>query len=59
MYEITPEFVRSELARGRAIIPTNINQPEVAPMIIGCNCFWLRRIPILVFQPFHFRLSKR
>lgn len=35
--EITPEFVRSEVARGRAIIPTNINHPEVEPMIIGRN----------------------
>ncbi|NML62487.1 phosphomethylpyrimidine synthase ThiC [Massilia sp. RP-1-19] len=35
--EITPEFVRSELARGRAIIPANINHPEIEPMIIGRN----------------------
>jgi phosphomethylpyrimidine synthase len=35
--EITPEFVREEVARGRAIIPTNINHPEVEPMIIGRN----------------------
>src|SRR5438093_8551238 len=35
--EITPEFVRSEVARGRAIIPTNINHPESEPMIIGRN----------------------
>jgi phosphomethylpyrimidine synthase len=34
---ITPEFVRDEVARGRAIIPTNINHPEVEPMIIGRN----------------------
>ncbi len=34
---ITPEFVRSEIARGRAIIPANINHPEVEPMIIGRN----------------------
>src|SRR6266481_20578 len=33
--EITPEFVRSEVARGRAIIPANINHPESEPMIIG------------------------
>ncbi|MCM1128672.1 MAG: phosphomethylpyrimidine synthase ThiC [Alistipes senegalensis] len=33
--EITPEFVRDEIARGRAIIPANINHPEVEPMIIG------------------------
>ncbi|MCU0838249.1 MAG: phosphomethylpyrimidine synthase ThiC [Rhodospirillales bacterium] len=35
--EITPEFVRDEVARGRAIIPCNINHPEVEPMIIGRN----------------------
>ncbi len=35
--EITPEFVRSEIARGRAIIPANINHPELEPMIIGRN----------------------
>ncbi len=35
--EITPEFVRSEVARGRAIIPSNINHPESEPMIIGRN----------------------
>ena len=34
---ITPEFVRSEVARGRAIIPANINHPEVEPMAIGRN----------------------
>jgi len=34
---ITPEFVRDELARGRAIIPANINHPEVEPMVIGRN----------------------
>ena len=34
---ITPEFVRSEVARGRAIIPSNINHPELEPMIIGRN----------------------
>ncbi|MBS1173703.1 MAG: phosphomethylpyrimidine synthase ThiC, partial [Proteobacteria bacterium] len=33
--EITPEFVRAEVARGRAIIPANINHPETEPMIIG------------------------
>ncbi|MBY0449067.1 MAG: phosphomethylpyrimidine synthase ThiC [Cyanobacteria bacterium] len=33
--EITPEFVRQEIARGRAIIPANINHPEIEPMIIG------------------------
>ena len=35
--EITPEFVRDEVARGRAIIPNNINHPESEPMIIGRN----------------------
>ncbi len=36
-HEITPEFVRSEVAAGRAIIPNNINHPESEPMIIGRN----------------------
>ncbi|MBV9274516.1 MAG: phosphomethylpyrimidine synthase ThiC [Verrucomicrobia bacterium] len=35
--QITPEFVRSEVARGRAIIPANLNHPEAEPMIIGRN----------------------
>lgn len=35
--QITPEFVRSEVAAGRAIIPANINHPECEPMIIGHN----------------------
>jgi phosphomethylpyrimidine synthase len=35
--EITPEFVRDEVARGRAIIPANINHPEIEPMAIGRN----------------------
>ncbi|UBV42688.1 phosphomethylpyrimidine synthase ThiC [Deinococcus taeanensis] len=35
--EITPEFVRSEVARGRAVIPANINHPELEPTIIGRN----------------------
>ncbi|MDE2310863.1 MAG: phosphomethylpyrimidine synthase ThiC, partial [Betaproteobacteria bacterium] len=35
--EITPEFVRGEVAAGRAIIPANINHPEAEPMIIGRN----------------------
>ncbi|WP_411725302.1 phosphomethylpyrimidine synthase ThiC [Methyloglobulus sp.] len=34
---ITPDFVRDEVARGRAIIPANINHPELEPMIIGRN----------------------
>ncbi|MBU2862437.1 phosphomethylpyrimidine synthase ThiC [Reinekea forsetii] len=35
--EITPEFVRKEIAEGRAIIPANVNHPELEPMIIGRN----------------------
>ncbi|HSV28606.1 MAG TPA: phosphomethylpyrimidine synthase ThiC, partial [Candidatus Omnitrophota bacterium] len=35
--QVTPEFVRDEIARGRAIIPSNINHPEAEPMIIGRN----------------------
>ena len=35
--EVTAEFVREEIARGRAIIPANINHPELEPMIIGRN----------------------
>ncbi len=35
--EVTPEFVRNEIASGRAIIPANINHPELEPMIIGRN----------------------
>jgi phosphomethylpyrimidine synthase len=35
--KITPEFVRDEVARGRAIIPANINHPELEPMVIGRN----------------------
>ncbi len=35
--ELTPEFVRSEVARGRAIIPANVNHPESEPMVIGRN----------------------
>jgi phosphomethylpyrimidine synthase len=35
--EVTPEFVRDEIARGRAIVPANINHPESEPMIIGRN----------------------
>lgn len=36
-YEVTPKFVRNEIAMGRAIIPSNINHPELEPMIIGRN----------------------
>ena len=35
--EVTPEFVRQEVAEGRAIIPANVNHPELEPMIIGRN----------------------
>ena len=35
--EVTPEFVRDEIARGRAIIPANVNHPELEPMVIGRN----------------------
>src|SRR5256886_7801111 len=35
--QVTPEFVRAEVARGRAIIPANINHPETEPMVIGRN----------------------
>ncbi|MBU3918021.1 phosphomethylpyrimidine synthase ThiC [bacterium] len=35
--EITPEFVRNEIAKGRAILPANINHPEAEPMIIGAR----------------------
>jgi len=35
--KVTPEFVRDEVARGRAVIPCNINHPELEPMIIGRN----------------------
>src|SRR5690606_10278517 len=35
--QMSPEFVRDEVARGRAIIPANINHPEAEPMIIGRN----------------------
>jgi phosphomethylpyrimidine synthase len=35
--QVTPEFVRSEMAAGRAIIPANVNHPELEPMIIGRN----------------------
>ncbi|CAA7619716.1 phosphomethylpyrimidine synthase ThiC [Magnetospirillum sp. UT-4] len=35
--QVTPEFVRDEIARGRAIIPANLNHPEAEPMIIGRN----------------------
>ncbi|WP_221090011.1 phosphomethylpyrimidine synthase ThiC [Deinococcus aquaedulcis] len=35
--EITPEFVRAEVARGRAVIPANINHPELEPTVIGRN----------------------
>ena len=34
---VTPEFVRSEIARGRAVLPANVNHPELEPMLIGRN----------------------
>ncbi|MEC8495525.1 MAG: phosphomethylpyrimidine synthase ThiC [Planctomycetota bacterium] len=34
---VDPEFVRSEIARGRAVLPANVNHPEIEPMIIGTN----------------------
>jgi len=37
---VTPEFVRSEVARGRAIIPSNVNHPEAEPMAIGSASGW-------------------
>lgn len=46
---VTPEFVRDEVARGRAIIPNNINHPESEPMAIGRN-FWSRSTPISVIR---------
>jgi phosphomethylpyrimidine synthase len=36
-HEVTPEFVRDEIARGRAILPANVNHPELEPMAIGRN----------------------
>ena len=56
--EITPEFVRQEVAEGRAIIPANINHPELEPMIIGRN-FWLRLMPILVTRRLVLQLMKK
>ena len=47
---ITPEFVRDEVARGRAIIPANINHPETEPMIIGRN-FLVKINPTSVIRP--------
>ena len=43
---VTPEFVRDEVARGRAIIPANINHPETEPMIIGRNLLVMRQAPL-------------
>ena len=50
--EITPEFVRNEIALGRAIIPANINHPEIEPMIIGRN-FLVKVNAILVTPQSH------
>jgi len=44
--KITPEFVRDEVAAGRAVITANINHPEIEPMIIGRN-FWSKLTPTL------------
>src|SRR5258705_11638857 len=46
---VTPEFVRSEIARGRAIIPCNINHGEIEPMIICRN--FLTKINAHIRQP--------
>ena len=43
---ITPEFVRQEIAAGRALLPANINHPEAEPMIIGRNFLVKDKIPI-------------
>ena len=47
---ITPEFVRDEIARGRAILPNNINHPESEPMIIGRNLYVMAelKVPVIV-----------
>ena len=45
---ITPEFVRQEVAEGRAVIPANINHPEAEPMIIGRN--FLTKINANIFK---------
>ena len=47
---ITPEFVRDEVARGRAIIPANVNHPEIEPMAIGRN-FRSRSTPTSATPP--------
>ena len=47
---VEAEFVREEVARGRAIIPSNINHPESEPMIIGRN-FWSRSTPTSATRP--------
>jgi hypothetical protein len=48
---ITPEFVRDEVARGRAVIPANINHPESEPMIIGRN-FMVKMYRRIANNPF-------
>jgi phosphomethylpyrimidine synthase len=55
---ITPEFVRSEVARGRAIIPSNINHAELEPMIIGRN-FLTKIMPISATAPSRHRSRKK
>ena len=48
LMEITPEFVRKEVAEGRAIIPANINHPEIEPMIIGRNFLAFLSLIVLI-----------
>jgi len=47
---VTPEFVREEVARGRAIIPSNINHPESEPMAIGSSSGW-RTLAGMIIRP--------
>ena len=54
---LKPEFVRSEVARGRAIIPANINHPEIEPMAIGRN--FLVKINANIGNSLSARRSKR
>ena len=56
--EITPEFVRQEVAAGRAIIPANINHPEIEPMIIGRN-FLVKSMPISGIRLWAHQLMKK
>ena len=52
--QVEPEFVRDEIARGRAIIPNNVNHPESEPMIIG-KTLPLKSMPISVIRSCHHR----